>query len=132
MQCGIITKDQDVHRKFHAPIYNFVDVCHYLRGQVEQRRNRLKCGSHYNVLLCIVYLHDNGMAKFEWVVVCWKMQCTTHLRLVLKMLVRNVGFKNVKPSVCTVRELLQPLQSIVDVQACSDIVVVTTIKLPCS
>jgi len=59
----------------------------------------------------------------EWVVVSWKIQCTTHLRLILKMLVRNVGFKNVKPSVCTVRELPQPLQSVVDVQACSGIVV---------
>jgi hypothetical protein len=61
----------------------------------------------------------------EWVVVSWKMQCTTHVRLVLKMLVRNIGFKNVKSSVCTVRELPQPLQSIVDVQACSGIVATT-------
>lgn len=45
--------------------------------------------------------------------------------------VRNVGFKNVKPSVCTVRELPQPLQRVVDVQAYGGIVVVTTIKLLC-
>ena len=74
----------------------------------------------------------SGWLDCEFVVVSWKMQCTTHLRLVLKMLVRNIGFKNVKPSVCTVWELPQSLQSIVDVQACSGIVVVVTIKFPCS
>lgn len=67
---------------------------------------------------------------FEWVVLSWKMQYTAGLRLVLKMLVRIVGFKNLRPSMCTVRELPQPLQSIVDVQACSGIVIVNTIKLP--
>jgi hypothetical protein len=66
----------------------------------------------------------------EWVVVSWKMQYATHLRLVFKMLVCNVGCKNVWQFVCTVMELLQPLQSIVDVQAC--IGIVTTIKLLCS
>jgi len=69
---------------------------------------------------------------YEWVVVSWKTQCATHLRLVFKMLVRNVGCKNVRPFVCTVMELPQPLQIIVDIQAFIGIVVVTTIKLLCS
>jgi hypothetical protein len=68
----------------------------------------------------------------EWVVVSWTVQFTAGLRLALKMLVSNVRFKNVRPSVCAVMELSQPLQSIVDAQACSGIMIVTTIKLPSS
>jgi hypothetical protein len=98
---------------------------------VERRRNRLKCGSRKIYNYALFTSRIMAWLDFEWVVLSWKMQCTAGLRLGLKMLVRIVGFQNVRPSLCTVRELPQPLQSI-DVQACSGIVIVNTVKLQSS
>jgi hypothetical protein len=44
-----LTKDQDVHTQFRVPIYNIIDALHASVGQMEQRRYRLKCGSHNNI-----------------------------------------------------------------------------------